>query len=159
MRWFQSKPKDERVEQAKNQIYREMFVVVTGLCFLSILVKEYMEIEAYGGVAPELTILLVMSLYYMARGWQLDIFSAEREMHDRRSRIPMTAKNFIYAGAGGVAISLYFGTRSAILYGEGTAQSINYFFLVAAVCLMIYIPLLIGLAFLIEAITKSRHTE
>lgn len=69
------------------------------------------------------------------------------------------AKNFIYAGAGGVAISLYFGTRSAIVYGEGTAQSIYYFFLVAAGSLMIYIPLLVGLAFLIEVFTKSRHTE
>ncbi|WP_091610571.1 DUF6773 family protein [Marinococcus luteus] len=103
--------------------------------------------------------MIVMSLYYMARGWQLDIFSAEREMHDRTSRIPMTAKNFIYAGAGGVAFSLYLGTRSAILYAEGTAQSINYFFLVAVVSLMIYIPLLIGLAFLIDVVTKSRHTE
>lgn len=159
MRWFQSKPKDERVEQAKNQIYRELFVVVTGLCFLSILVKQYMEVEAYADVAPEPMILIVMAVYYMVRGWQLDIFSAEREMHDRRSRIPMTAKNFIYAGAGGVAISLYFGTRSAIVYGEGTAQSIYYFFLVAAGSLMIYIPLLVGLAFLIEVFTKSRHTE
>lgn len=159
MRWFQSKPKDERVEQAKNQIYRELFVVVAVLCFLSILVKQFMEIEAYGGVAPELTIIIVMLLYYMVRGWQLDIFSAEREMHDRSSRIPMTAKNFIYAGAGGVAISLYFGTRSAILYADGAAQSFNYFFLVAAVSLVIYIPLLIGVAFLIDVFTKSRHAE
>jgi hypothetical protein len=130
-----------------------------GLCFLSILVKQFMEIEAYSGAAPELTILLVTSLYYMIRGWQLDIFSAEREMHDRSSHIPMTAKNFICAGAGGVAISLYFGTRSAILYAEGTEQSIYYFFLVAAGSLMIYIPLLIGLAFLIDVFTKSRHAE
>lgn len=159
MKWFQSNPKDERVEQAKNQIYRELYIVVVGLCFLSIIIKQFVDVAAYSSILAEIVILLIPSLYYMVRGWQLDIFSAEREMHDRRSRIPMTAKNFIYAGAGGVAISLYFGTRSAILYAEGSAQSISYFFLVAAVSLMIYLPLLIGLAFLVEAITKSRHVE
>ncbi|MDX6152740.1 DUF6773 family protein [Marinococcus sp. PL1-022] len=159
MKWFQSNPKDERVEQAKNQIYRELYIVVAVLCFLSIIIKQFVNVAVYSSITAEIAILLITSLYYMVRGWQLDIFSAEREMHDRRSRIPMTAKNFIYAGIGGVAISLYFGMRSAVLYAEGTGQTIYYFFLVAAGCLMIYIPLLIGLAFLVEVFTKSRHAE
>ncbi|RKD71186.1 hypothetical protein ATL39_2581 [Sinobaca qinghaiensis] len=159
MRWFKQKVKDEWIEQTKNKIYKELYVLVVLLCFFSIVYKETVNPEPFNLPVAELLILAGTGIYYTIRGWQFGIFSAEKEIHDRSSRIPMTAKHFIYTVAGGVGLSLFFGIRSAVVYGEGTSQSVYYFFLTFAGSLMIYIPVMLLLAFIPFIFTRAKNVE
>lgn len=157
MRWFKQKVKDEWIEQTKNKIYKELYVLVVVLCAFSIFYKEIVNPEPTTIPVVELFILAGTGTYYAIRGWLLGIFSAEKEIHDRSSRIPMTAKHFIYAVAGGIGLSLYFGIRSAVVYGEGAAQSIYYFFISSAGSLLIYMPALLLLVFISAVFTNSKN--
>lgn len=159
MRWFKQKITDEWIEQTKNKIYKELYVLVVLVCAFSFFYKEIVNPEPSTIPVVELIILAGTGIYYLIRGWMLGIFSAEKEMHDRNSRIPMTAKQFIYAAAGGLLLSIYFGVRSAVVYGEGTTQSIYYFFISSAGSLLIYMPALLLVVFISAVFTKSKSVE
>ncbi|WP_252313948.1 DUF6773 family protein [Sinobaca sp. H24] len=159
MRWFKQKTTDEWIEQTKNKIYKELYVLVVVVCAFSIFYNAFVNPEPSTIPVVELIILAGTGIYYMIRGWVLGIFSAEKEIHDRNSRLPMTAKQFIYAAAGGVLISVYFGVRSAVVYGEGMTQSIYYFFISSAGSLLIYMPAMLLVAFISAVFTSSKSME
>lgn len=139
---FQKRKKtvDERVLNTQNKIYREMYLLVMGICWLSLIIKQFIFDLGLKEILTELIILIITGIYYTARSAALGIFSDEVEIHDRNSKVPMSSKN-VYIGLGfGLLISLFFGIRSAIVYGDGYQQSIIYFVLVLFVSLMMYIP-------------------
>ncbi|MBY0121262.1 DUF6773 family protein [Bacillus sp. S/N-304-OC-R1] len=142
MNWFQKRKKavDERVLNMQNKIYREIYLLIMGICFLSIVVKMYIfNLEPEQSIT-EFIILLISGIYYTVRATRLGIFSDEVEIHDRNCKIPMSSKN-VYFGLGfGLLMSLFFGVRSAIVYGDGYGNTIFTFVLVFFVSLMMYVP-------------------
>lgn len=145
MAWFTSKKRvgDERIVQLQNVIYREMYTIVSVLCLLSIAVKYYMYGIDVKQVAIELIILLVQGLYYLGRAMSLGIISDEIEIHDRASGVPMSKKN-VWIGLGtGSVLALFFGVRSAIVYGDTLSTQLAYFASVFFASFMIYVPLFV----------------
>lgn len=134
---------DERVVHLQNKIYREIYVLVLLICIGSIVVKSIIHGFQPGLVVAELVILFSQGVYYAVRSANLGVFSAEVELHDRESRLSMNKKNVIIGLAVGVVIALFFGIRSAIVYGEGTGQSIYYFGIVFLASLIMYVPVLV----------------
>ncbi|MFB5662635.1 DUF6773 family protein [Alteribacillus sp. HJP-4] len=134
--------KDERITIMQNKIYKEIYILVILFCLGSIAVKHYLYGFEFQLIATELFILIGQGIYYSVRASMTGLFSSEVELHDRRSRLPMSSKTILIGLLFGAALSLYFGIRSAVLYGEGTAQSLNYFLITFLGAFMIYVPFL-----------------
>ncbi|MET3506666.1 DUF6773 family protein [Halalkalibacter oceani] len=134
---------DERIVHLQNKIYREIYMLVLLICIGSIVVKTIIHGVQLGLVVTELVILFSQGVYYAVRSANLGVFSAEVELHDRESRLSMNKKNIIIGLAVGVVIALFFGIRSAIVYGEGAAQSFSYFGIVFLASLIMYVPVLV----------------
>lgn len=138
------KYRDERVEAVKSQIFREMYYGMMGLTFASIIIKSIMYPDDWKRSAFEMMLMILSSLYYIFRSVFLGLYADEVEMHDRGSRRTMSQKNLRIGLGSGLAIALYFGFRSAIMYGsEGTA--IPYFFASFFGGLLIYIPIFLAI--------------
>ena len=141
--WYQ-KYRDERVEALKSQIFREMYYWMMGFTFLSIIIKSIMYPEDWKRSAFEMLLMIFSSLYYIFRSVLLGLYSDEVEMHDRQNRRSVSQKNLWIGLGSGLAIALYFGFRSAIVYGsEGT--TVKYFFASFFGGLLIYIPVFLGI--------------
>lgn len=163
MRWFKHEQTDERIDQLKNKIYKEAHYLVLAICIVSLMVK--MIVQGPNGISPiwtELVIVTVSSLYYVARSAKLGLYSDEIEVHDRGSKLPMTAKNALIGGLIGLGIALFFGVRSAVLYADGGLQSVWYFLIVSLASLIIYVPVYVGIMLILHAVafrTSKRASQ
>lgn len=140
------KQEDEWVTQTRNKIYAEVYILVIAICGISIVVKFF--INAYAANLQlrndiEIIILLASAFYYLHRSVRLGIFSAEAELNDRKSKWSRQTKNIFLSIAAGFGIAVFMGLNSAVNYGEGTEQSIYYFFMVMIVTLIIYVPVML----------------
>ncbi|GIO84765.1 hypothetical protein J25TS5_16970 [Paenibacillus faecis] len=144
MNWFnKNKLTDERIVNLKNQIYREAYLLITIICSASIILKIFLQ-EA-PSTLTEVIVLLAGGIYYGVRSVMLGIYSEEVEVHDRESKTPYSRKTVWSGLAIGLGIALFFGIRSALLYGKSDLQTqVWYFFLVFAVSLIIYLPFFIA---------------
>lgn len=139
--FFQKKqPVDERVRNAQNQIYREIYHFIMVICCISIVVKFITQGVSTGLVSTELMILIGGGVYYTMRSAQLGVFSDEVEMHDAHSKLPYSKKTLLYGVLSGILIALFMGLNSATNYANSTEQAIHYFILVFFVSLFIYAP-------------------
>lgn len=137
--WYQ-KNRDERVEAGKSQIFRELYYWMMGFTFLSIIVKSIIYPDDWKRSIFEMGLMIFSSLYYILRSVQKGLYSDEVEMHDRQNKRTVGQKNLLIGLGSGLAIALYFGFRSAIVYGsEGT--TVKYFFASFFGGLLIYIPI------------------
>lgn len=152
MRWFRSKPADERIDQLKNKIYKEAYVLVVAISYVSALVKMIvLEAKGIAPIASELAILLLSSIYFLARSTKMGLYADEVEVHDRSSKWPMSAKNVLIGCLIGLTIAVFFGARSAVIYADGFLQAIGNFLLVGLISLLIYLPLFAGVMLLLHA--------
>jgi predicted neutral ceramidase superfamily lipid hydrolase len=129
MRWFEAMKNhaDERIISVQNKLYKETYIIVVSICIISLIVKSFMYDSGLKPIAVELTILLASSLYYGFRSVQLGLYSDEVEVHDQRNTtFTKSVKQLVWGGALGVAFAVFLGVRSALVYGEGTAQSLWY---------------------------------
>ncbi|WP_102272671.1 DUF6773 family protein [Cytobacillus massiliigabonensis] len=160
--WKRQKIADERMINMQNEIYKEIYTIVMVLCLISVAIKYYMYGIDIKLVTTELIILFVSGIYYIVRAASKGIFSDEVELHDRNSKVPMSSKN-VYIGLGlGVIIGLFFGIRSALLYGNGFLNSLFYFVIVFFASLMIYLPLFLVLfagSFSVAAKASKKASE
>lgn len=154
-----NKMKDERVINLQNKIYREIYILVIIICFISAAIKNYLHGPGSDTLYTEMAILVASGIYYAFRSASLGIFSDEVEMHDRTSKMSMERKNLIKGMTVGIVLSLLIGMRSAILYGEGTGNSIYNFFLVFVVCLMMYVPFFVLLLVVSHTFMKKRSDK
>lgn len=144
---FKSHFGDERIENVKNRLYKEGYVLIVLICVASVIVKDIYFGLAIKHVITEMFILFISSLYIGIRTISLGLYSDQVEVHDRRSKMSMNVKN-LFIGLGlGFALALFIGIRSAVLYGDTTSQSIWYFIIVFCATLMIYVPLFIVIFF------------
>ncbi|MEK4538077.1 DUF6773 family protein [Peribacillus sp. FSL K6-1552] len=134
---------DERIENVRNKIYKEMYHVIMAICLVSVLFKIYKYGVGSGEVYLELVILFAGGMYYLARSIFLGVFWDEVEMHDRTSKTPMSRKTIFGTGALALIIATIMGVNSAVSYADGSSQGLWYFVLVWCVSVMIYLPILL----------------
>ena len=137
---------DEWVTQTKNKIYAEVYKLVIAICGISIVVKFLLNAytaDLHLRNDTEILILLIASLYYLHRSIRLGVFAAEEEMKERKSKMSIQKKNVFWSIGAGFGIAIFMGLNSAVNFGEGTGQSIYYFFLVSIGSLLIYLPVML----------------
>lgn len=157
MKWFQrnKKVEDERIVSLRNKLYKETYIVIAVLCFVSIAVKWFVYGQGTENIMSELSILLVSSLYFLIRSAYLGLYADEVEVHDRSSRFPMSLKNVFWGLGVGIAISVFMGIRSTIEYGDGGLHSLWTFVIVFLGAFMIYVPLLVVVLLIGHALAKK----
>lgn len=134
---------DERILNASNKIYKEAYFFTIIIALISIIVKFFINGVDYNLVITELIIVGVPAFYYTIRTIQLGIFSDLSEVHDRKSKMSINLKTVIIGFTIGIGVALFFGIRSAILYGDETNR-LWYFILVFFASFMIYCPIFVG---------------
>ncbi|WP_276914269.1 DUF6773 family protein [Aneurinibacillus aneurinilyticus] len=143
---------DERIVHTRNMLYKEAYIVAILLCSISVVTKCIIYGLNIGATITELSILFLTALYYGIRAVFLGLYSDEVEVHDRTSKLSMNKKNMIWGLGFGVVMATFFGIKSALMYGEGNAQSLWYFILVFFASLMIYIPFFVGILAILHAL-------
>lgn len=146
--------RDERMENMANKVYKEAYFVAMAVCLVSLIIKAGIYGKNIWFVLPEILILLVPAVYYGIRTALLGLYIDEVELHDRNNKLSLGTKNIIIGLILGLAFALFFGIRSALLYGTGIAMRAWYFILVFAVSLMMYAPFFI--LYLVSADAAAR---
>jgi hypothetical protein len=154
---LKKKTMDERIENTKNKIYKEAYIFIMAICFVSIGVKYYL----YGTITTkqvitELLVIFLSAVYYGIRSVWLGIYMDEIEVHDRTSKLPLSTKNMIIGLVGGVTIAIFFGIRSSILYGN-SSNRLWCFIIVFLASIMMYCPFLI--AFIVIGDSAARKAS
>lgn len=144
MKWFKrNSVEDERIVNLKNKLYKEVYTLIMVICSISVIIKSFMQLGTED-VLLELLIILGGSLYVGIRSVALGIYSDEVEVHDQKSKISFSKLTAISGLAIGIVLALFFGIRSAVLFGNGnSATEVKYFFSVFIFSLIIYIPLFV----------------
>jgi hypothetical protein len=147
---------DERIENLKNRIFKEAYILTGAVCTASILVKFIL----YGVkfqlvmIASELLIIIIPGIYSGIRSVMLGIYSDEIEVHDRSSKMNMDTKTILAGAIPGALLAIAMGIRSSLLYGSG-ATRISYFFTVFLACLMIYCPFYVAVMWAVHSAAKK----
>jgi FtsH-binding integral membrane protein len=134
---------DERIVNMQNKIYKEIYLLIMVICIGSIALKYYTQGIGLNLVATEMVILISQAIYYAIRSAGMGIFSAEVEMHDRKSKTPMKMKNIWLALIIGLGFSAFFGTLSAINYADSTGEKFYFFVVTFFASMIIYVPLML----------------
>ncbi|USK68639.1 DUF6773 family protein [Peribacillus asahii] len=137
------KTTDERIENVRNKIYKEMYHVIMAICLVSVVVKMYNYGVGIEAVVLELVILIVGGVYFLARSIFLGVFWDEVEMHDRTSKTSMSRKTIFSSVGLAFIIAVMMGINSAVSYADSSSQGLWYFTLVSFVSVMIYLPILL----------------
>lgn len=149
--WFKkSTVEDERIVNLKNKLYKEVYTLIMIICSISVIIKSF-ALPRTESVWLEMLIMLGGSIYFGIRSVAMGIYSDEVEVHDQRSKVSFSKRTAIWGLVIGIALALFFGIRSAILFGNNSsATEIKYFFIVFFVSLIIYIPLFVGVNLMIH---------
>ena len=150
---------DERVHNTQNQIYREIYKMITVICCVSIAIKFLTIGISSEVILTELTILISGGFYYTFRSAQMGLFSDEVEMHDANSKMTYRRKTIIYGIILGLIIALFMGINSAVNYADNTQQAVSYFFTVFLFSLFIYAPFLAAFLFIGYYTTKKKSDK
>lgn len=156
MKWLKRrKVEDERIVNMKNKIYKEAYILIVSICTISIAVKSFM-LSDWTSSLPEFVIVLIGSLYAAIRSVLLGIYSDEVEVNDSSSKIKFNTRIMLWGIGIGIFLALFFGIRSAILFGDGSwTTGLRYFFLVSLISLLIYIPLFAGVNVLFHKLANA----
>ncbi|MFJ8244894.1 DUF6773 family protein [Peribacillus asahii] len=139
------KTTDERIENVRNKIYKEMYHVIMAICLVSFFVKMYKYGAGIEEVVLELVILIGGGVYFLARSIFLGVFWDEVEMHDRTSKTSMSMKTIFSSVGLAFIIAVVMGINSAVSYADSSSQGLWYFTLVSFVSVIIYLPILLFL--------------
>lgn len=146
---------DERIEHVKNKIYRELYLLVSIICLISIVVKHFTHGIGFSFIWTELAILFAGGVYYLIRSVSLGIYADEVEIHDRNSTMSISKKTLFISITLGLGMALLFGVNSAIKYGSG-GNEVKYFISVFVVSLLIYVPINLVLFYFPHLLAKIK---
>jgi len=149
---------DERVVSTQNKIYKEAYIIAMVLSFISAVVKSFIYGFSILLITAELVIMIVPALYYGVKSVYLGLYADEVELQTRISKFPMSGKKLILGLGVGIAISIFLGVRSSMIYGSDT-NYIWYFIIVFFVVLILYIPCFAGLVALRQVLAKKFRKE
>ncbi|GGG73139.1 DUF6773 family protein [Paenibacillus radicis (ex Gao et al. 2016)] len=152
--WLGRSTGDERLDQVRNKMYAEAYWLVVLICNVSAIVKIIRFGPDYKLFITELIILVVSSLYIGLRSIFKGVYAAEAELQDRRSRVSRSKKQIISGLVLGLGIAIFFGVRSAVLYGDDSTR-LWYFLTVFAFSIIFYIPLFLMILWLGDAAARK----
>ena len=144
--WYQ-KYRDEQVEAAKSQIFRELYYLMIGFAGISVIAKTILYPGNWKTSFFELLLIIFSAVYYILRSVQKGLYTDEIEENDEENRRSVSQKNMLIGLGVGLVIALFFGIRSAVIFG-GEGTMLRLFFLHFFGSLMIYIPFFLGVAVL-----------
>ena len=150
---------DERVTNMQNKIYREIYILIMLICFVSIIFKYWTIGRDFNLIITEFLILILSSFYYLYRSTKMGIFSEEVEISNANHKIKYSTGTMAYGIILGVVISILLGVNSAFNYADSTAQAIQYFFMVFFILLIIYIPVLLVLLLVPYSMAKRQSDK
>ncbi|WP_332650418.1 DUF6773 family protein [Lysinibacillus sp. 54212] len=150
---------DERVTNMQNKIYREIFTIITVICFVSIAIKFLTIGKEFNLIITETIILILSGVYYLFRSVKMGIFSEEVEISNANSKFKYSTRTMAIGIIYGLFLSIIFGVNSAFNYADSTAQAIEYFFIVFLVSLIIYIPGLLIVLLVPYSMAKSQSDK
>lgn len=150
---------DERIINMQNKIYKEIYIIITIICFVSIGIKFLTIGREFNLIITEFIILILSSFYYQYRSVKMGIFSEEVEISNANSKFKYSARTIAIGVISGVLIGIVFGIHSAFSYADNTMQAIYYFFLVFFTSLIIYIPVLLLLLIVPYNISKRKSDK
>jgi hypothetical protein len=154
---------DERLENVRNKIYKEIYRIIMAICLVSLIFKILILDTRTEGIVLELLILFVSGVYYLARSIFLGLYWDEVELHDRKGGIPMSNKTIFMSGGLSLLIAVFMGINSAVSYADSSSQGLWYFVLVLLVSIMIYLPILLllfgGTYYLAKKIGMKNNKE
>ncbi|WP_226658871.1 DUF6773 family protein [Guptibacillus hwajinpoensis] len=156
---FKRRQNDERVTNLQNMIYREMYMLIVGICAMSILYKQFFVEGGTRHLWTEVIILVASSVFYVGRSAMLGIFSDEVEMSEQSSKLSFNTRNFVISLIVGVGISLFFAIVNSQKYADSTEEAFTFFFVILFGSLMIYIPVLFAIMVLPYAIAKRKSDQ
>lgn len=159
MLFKQKKFSDERIVHMQNKIYREIYMIITIICFASIGIKFLTVGRELNFIITELIILLLSGFYYQYRSVKLGIFSDEVEISNANSKFPYSTRTIAGSAVLGVLIGIAFGLNSAFNYANSTSQAISYFFSVFFISIMIYVPVLLFLFIVPHNLSKRQSDK
>lgn len=149
---------DERIINMQNKIYREIYIIITIVCFASIGIKLFAIGREFNLIITEFIILILSGIYYQYRSVKTGMFSEEVEISNANSKFKYNTLTIITSVLLGVLLGFVFGLNSALNYADSTAQAIYYFILVFFTSLMIYIPIML-LLFSVPQIISKRQSD
>ncbi|MGJ7911710.1 DUF6773 family protein [Neobacillus sp. LXY-1] len=164
MKLFKRTATDERIENIRNKIFKEMYYLIMVICLVSIGIKVANHGFELKLMILELVILFLGGVYFLIRSIFLGVYWDEVEMHDRMNKTTMGTKT-VWSSIGlALVIAIIFGVNSAVSYANGTTQGLWYFILVLFVSIMIYLPIFLllfgGVHLLAKKISlKNRDDE
>jgi len=154
---------DERIENVRNKIYKEIFRIISAICLGSLFLKIFILDMGTEAAVLEFLILFVSGVYFLARSIFLGVYWDEVELHDRNSKIPMSNKTIFTSVGLSLLIAIFMGINSAVSYADSTSQGLWYFVLVLLVSIMIYLPILFllfgGIYFVAKKIGMKNNKE
>ncbi|HZG71083.1 MAG TPA: DUF6773 family protein [Chondromyces sp.] len=154
---------DERIENVRNKIYKEILHIISAICLGSMFLKIFILDMGTEAAVLELLILFVSGVYFLARSIFLGVYWDEVELHDRNSKIPMSNKTIFTSVGLSLLIAILMGINSAVSYADSTSQGLWYFVLVLLVSIMIYLPILFllfgGIYFVAKEIGMKNNKE
>ena len=122
---------DERIVNAQNRIYRELYTIVTVICIISMVVKSIIGNKGFEYNIGEFLILLIGGVYYLVRSARMGIYSEEAEIKSAGSKWNAETKTLIYSGGFvllmGIVLGIVFGLNSALNYSDSTTQALTNF--------------------------------
>lgn len=152
---------DERIVNAQNKIYRELYSIIMVICAISMVVKSVFGMREH--TYTEIAILITGGIYYLVRSARMGIYSEEAELKTKNSKWNADTHSLIYsAGLGiiiGIILGVIFGLNSALNYADDTTQAVTYFFLVFAVTIMMYAPVLFFVVFVPHILAKKKSEQ
>lgn len=159
MGMWKKKQTDERVLNIQNKIYKEIYVIIIVLTCISVAIKYFTIEFSLQAVMFEWIIMLVTSIYYIARSAFLGIYSDEVELHDNNSKMKLSNKKIISGIALGIILAIIFATNSAVNYADSQQQALTFFVSVFFISLFIYVPLFVGFNAITYSIAKRKSDK
>ncbi|MBO0959920.1 hypothetical protein J1P26_09295 [Neobacillus sp. MM2021_6] len=154
---------DERIENIRNKIFKEMYYLIMVICFISIGIKVFKYGVDTKLMVLELVILFFGGVYYLIRSIFLGVYWDEVEMHDRTSKTTMGSKTIFSSIGLALVMAIMIGVKSAVSYADGRAQGIWYFAMVSFASIVIYVPIFLllfgGIHLLAKKISLKKQDD
>lgn len=151
--------KDERIFNAQNVIYRELYSIIMVICIGSMVVKLILGMDGFKNIFAEMTILFVGAIYYLIRSSRMGIYSEEFELRYAGSKWKSekhTGLSMIIVTVVGIVLGVIFGLNSALNYADSTTEAVKFFILVFIVTIMMYTPVMFFMVYVPHMVAKKK---